>query len=415
MNRRTFLRATGVALGLPWLECLDAAAAPRDESPAPPKRMVFICTALGLHGPTLYPKTTGAKYESTPYLAQLKKHRKQLTLFSGLSHPDQGGEHETLFTFLSAARNPGQDGFRNSISIDQFAAEKLGYVTRSPSVVLSTHGPSSQSFTSSGVMVPAEFSPSKLFSKLFLQGNPQEIARQKRKLHEGKSILDELEAQTRTLQRNASSTDKQRLEEYFESVRESERDLREALAWIDRPKPKVTAVQPIDIPDKTDLIGRTRLLLGLVPLIVQTDSSRVVSVVIQDHHVIPQVAGVSSEHHNLSHHGKDPAKIEQLQKIEHAIVSCFGTLLNDLSAKKEADRSLLDNTMTLFGSNLGNANSHDWRNLPIVLAGGGFQHGKYVAHDRNDNTPLSNLFVRMLQQAKIEADSFATSSGALSW
>jgi len=140
-----------------------------------------------------------------------------------------------------------------------------------------------------------------------------------------------------------------------------------------------------------------------------------VSVVIQDHHVIPQVAGVSSEHHNLSHHGKDPAKIEQLQKIEHAIVSCFGTLLNDLSAKKEADRSLLDNTMTLFGSNLGNANSHDWRNLPIVLAGGGFQHGKYVAHDRNDNTPLSNLFVRMLQQAKIEADSFATSSGALSW
>lgn len=409
-NRRQFLRATGVALALPWLESFAGA-----KTHAPPKRAVFICTALGLHAPYLYPKTTGRNYEPTEYLSLLNKHRTDYTLYSGLSHPDQGGEHETERTFLTAARNPQQDGFRNSISIDQFAAEKLGYVTRFPSISLSSNGTSSQSFTGGGVMVPAESSPSRMFAKMFLQGKPHEIAKQKQKLADGRSVLDELMEQAKLLQRNTTSADREKLDEYFESVRKTERDLREARAWMDRPKPKVDAEPPQDIFDKTDMIGRIRLLMDLVPLIVQTDSSRVISVVIQDHLAIPQVAGVESEHHNLSHHGRDPKKIAQLKKIETEIVSQFGRLLTQLKAKKEAGSSLLDNTMTLFGSNLGNANAHDPRNLPIFLAGGDFKHGRYVAHNRHDNTPLSNLFVTMLQNMGIETDTFATSTGTLSW
>lgn len=409
-NRRTFLRATGVTLALPWLESFADA-----KTDTPPKRAVFIGTALGLHAPYLYPKTTGANYETTEYLSLLKEHRADYTLFSGLSHPDQGGEHETEKTFLTAARNPQRDGFRNSLSIDQLAAEKLGYVTRFPSISLSSDGPKSQSFTVGGVMLPAESSPSRMFAKMFLQGKPHEIARQKQKLADGRSVLDELMAQSKILRNSATASDREKLDEYFESVRKTERDLREARAWMDRPKPKVDAKQPQDIYDKTDMIGRIRLLMDLVPLIVQTDSSRVISVVIQDHLSIPQVAGVESEHHNLSHHGRDPKKIAQLKKIETEIVSQFGRLLTQLKAKKEAGESLLDNTMTLFGSNLGNANAHDPRNLPIFLAGGDFKHGRYIAHDRHDNTPLSNLFVTMLQNMGIETDKFATSTGSLSW
>ena len=408
-TRRTFLRAAGVSLALPWLE--SAASA----NTTPPRRAVFICTALGLHPPSLWPNKAGADYGSTEYLDLLKKHRSDYTLFSGLSHPDQGGEHETERTFLSAARNPQQDGFRNSISVDQFAAGKLGYVTRFPSVILSSNGPSSQSFTGGGVMVPAEHSPSRMFSKMFLKGSPEEIARQKQKLADGRSVLDELMAQSKALRKNATSADREKLDEYFESVRRTERDLREQRAWMDRPKPSVAAEQPKDIYDKSDMIGRIRLLMNLVPLIVQTDSSRVISVVIQDHLTIPQVAGVESEHHNLSHHGKDPAKIAQLKKIEIAILKQFDRLLSQLKEKRETGGSLLDNTMTLFGSNLGNANAHDPRNLPIFLAGGGFKHGRHVSHDSRNNTPLCNLYVRMLQNMNVETDSFATSSGVLSW
>ena len=273
----------------------------------------------------------------------------------------------------------------------------------------------SQSYTGGGVMIPAESRPSQLFAKMFLQGKPAEIRRQKQKLSEGKSILDSVIDQRKSLLSNASPVDRARLEEYFDSVRQAEKNLVEAQAWFDRPKPKVDANIPTDITDKTDLVGRIELLFNLVPLIVQTDSSRVISIVIQNNHGIPQINGVSAEHHNLSHHGRDPVKIDQLMKIERAIVTGFGELLTQLKNKQEAGGTLLDNTMTLFGSNLGSAAAHDPRNNPILMAGGGYKHGSYIAYDSKDNTPLCNLFVRMLQGMGIETDAFATSSGALSW
>ena len=154
--------------------------------------------------------------------------------------------------------------------------------------------------------------------------------------------------------------------------------------------------------------------MGLVPLIVQTDSSRIISIVIQNNHGIPQVEGVNTEHHNLSHHGRDPKRIDQLMKIESAILTCFSEFLAQMKAKREAGGTLLDNTVTLFGSNLGNANAHDPRNNPVLLAGGGLKHGRYLAHDPRNNTPLCNLFVHMLNQMNLETEKFASSTGELS-
>ena len=223
LKRRTFLKATGVSLALPLLETMSPAlgSAPA----AAPKRMVCICTTLGLHPPSLWPRTSGADYESTEYLDLLKDHRKDFTLFSGLEHEGQTGRdpHNCELTWLTAAQGPGLGGFRNSISVDQYAAEKIGYVTRLPSVVISSNSAKSQSFTSSGVMVPAERSPAKLFSKMFLKGNARQVEKQKRRLSDGRSILDSLRSQSKKLQRSASKSDNRQLEEYYQSVRKARR------------------------------------------------------------------------------------------------------------------------------------------------------------------------------------------------
>ena len=414
LHRRTFLRAAGVSLALPLLETMNRAQA--KEVAVAPRRMVLICTTLGLHAPALFPKTTGADYESTEYLDILQKHRSDFTLFSGLAHEDQVGRqgHSSEMTWLTAQRNPGLDGFQNAISVDQFAAGKLGYVTRFPSIVLSTNLASSQSYTQSGVMVPAEFNPARLFASMFLRGKPHETEQQKQKLSDGRSILDSLMEQTRTLKNRSSSADRRRLDDYFQSVRKAERDLAEAQAWLERPKPTVDAPAPTNLSDPTELIGRTQRLMNMIPLILQTDSSRVISLVIQDHHVVPKLDGVSLEHHNLSHHGQEKAKISQLKTIEKALLQCYNDLLNQLQSKQEGGISLLDNTTALFGSNLGNANAHDPQNLPILLAGGGYKHGRHVACNKKDK-PLCNLFVSMLNNLGVETDSFAASTGKLTW
>lgn len=413
LHRRTFLKASGVSLSLPLLESMSPAIGA--DAAATPRRMVFVCTTLGLHPPNVWPKTPGRNYESTPYLELLKDHRDSFTLFSNLQHEDQTGRqpHDSEITWLTAARKPGMGGFRNTISIDQYAAGQIGNATRFPSVTLGTLKQQSQSYTSGGVMIPAQTSPADLFAQLFLQGRPEEVRRQKQKLSDGRSILDQLGTQARALKKKASRSDNHLLDDYFDSVRRAESNIGDRQGWMDKPKPKVDAEPPSDIRDHADLIGRAQLLIDLVPLIVQTDSSRVISVVIQDHYVVPKVEGVTGNHHNLSHHGQDSAKIEQLQKIEEKIVGCFGSLLQQMKTRQEAGSTLLENTSILFGSNLGNANAHHAENLPIFLAGGGFRHGSYIAGKRG--TPLCNLFVSMLQRSGIEAEKFAQSSGSLSW
>lgn len=415
LDRRTLLKASGVSLALPLLESMQPACAAVDQKP--PQRLVFICTTLGLHPPLLWPKKSGPDYELTPYLELLKEHREDFTLFSGLSHQDQTGRqpHDSEMTWLTSARKPGMGGFRNTISIDQVAASRLGHVTRYPSISLGTVKTQSQSYTNGGVMIPAQTSPSQLFAQLFLEGKPKELRAQKQKLGDGKSILDELGTQANVLRRKTSGADNHLLNDFFDSVREAETNIAAVQGWIDQPKPQVSTKQPSDIPDNADIIGRARLLLDLVPLIVQTDSTRVVSIMIQDHYAVPKVAGVTGNHHNLSHHGQDTSKIQQLQKIETEIVESFASLLGQMKDKAEMGTNLLENTSILFGSNLGNANAHHAQNLPIFLAGGGFPHGRYVVPDQKDNTPLCNLFLTMLNQAGLPTETFGQSNGDLIW
>ncbi|MFK7767801.1 MAG: DUF1552 domain-containing protein [Mariniblastus sp.] len=413
MQRRTFLKAAGVSLSLPFLESMTSAWAM--SAGEAPKRMVFVCTALGLHPPNLWPDSPGADYEMTPYLELLKDHRKDFTLFSGLQHEDQAGRqpHDSEMTWLTSARKPGRGGFRNTISIDQLAAKQFGSQTRFKSVTLGSARQQSQSYTEGGVMIPAEISPANLFAQLFLKGKAADVKKQRQRLNDGKSILDELGSQAKLLKRKASAADNHLLNDYFDSVRQAETNIGTVQDWMNKPKPNVDVEQPTDILDRADIIGRAKLLMDLVPLIVQTDSSRVVTVMIQDHFVVPKINGVTNDHHNLSHHGQDDAKIAQLQKIEREIVQCFGDLLGQMKSKTESGASLLDSTSVLFGSNLGNANAHHMNNLPIFLAGGGFNHGRYIKQKKD--TPLCNLFVSMLNQAGIEEDSFGQSNGTLSW
>ena len=416
LDRRTFLRASGVALGLPLLESM-APAPVRAAAADGPRRLVTICSTLGLYSSSWFPKTAGAGYEATEYLRLIDGHRSRYTLFSGFSHEEQTGRqpHNSEITWLTAARRPGLDGFRNTVSLDQVAANHLGYVTRFPSVVLGTAGPQSQSFTTSGAMVPAETSPAALFGKLFLQGTPEELEREARSLEDGGSILDRLKSQTSSLRRRVGAADRRKLDAYFDAVRAAERELTEAQAWLDRPKPAVDEEPPADLPDPADLIGRIRLTFRMIPLILETDSSRVISLMIHDHGVVPRVRGVTGDQHSLSHHGQDGTKIAQLQKIEAEIVRAFGDLLTDLAGRGDAGGSLLERTMVLFGSNLGNANAHTAVDLPILLAGGGFSHGTHVVHEGGRNAPLCNLFVTMLRNMGVEADSFGQSTGALAW
>ena len=415
VDRRTFLRASGVALALPMLESMHPALA--RAAAASPKRLVTICSTLGLYSDSWFPKTAGAGYEATEYLSLIDSHRSRYTLFSGFSHDEQTGRqpHNSEITWLTAARRPGLDGFRNSISLDQVAANHFGYSTRFPSIVMGTATAQSQSFTTSGAMVPAEASPARLFRNLFLQGTPEEVEREAQSLNDGGSILDRLKSQTAALRRRVSAIDQQKLDAYFEAVRTAEQELGEVQAWQQRPKPHVDAEQPEDIPNPADLIGRIKAMFSLMPLILETDSSRVISLMIHDHGVVPQVAGVTSDQHSLSHHGQDEAKIAQLKKVEVEIVQAFDGLMTDLTERSDANGPLIDQTTVLFGSNLGNANAHTPVDLPILVAGGGFSHGQHIVHEGEHNAPLCNLYVTLLQNMGVETDAFGQSTSALTW
>ena len=379
----------------------------------PPKRLVTVCASLGIYPTDFFPTETGAAYQLSPYLAMLKDHRQDFTVFSGLSHPEQAGAsgHTSEMTWLTSAKHPGLGGFRNTISIDQLIAEKIGFETRFPSLIWGTNS-TSQSYTRGGVMIPADSRPSQIFAKLFLNGTPDEVKSQMQKLREGRSIMDTVNDEAKRFGTRVGAADRDKLEEYFTSVREMELRLAKAEAWVQKPKPQVDAQQPKDITDNADSVGRLRLLFDLVPLALQTDSSRLITILLQGTKSVPPIQGVSIDHHNLSHHAQDPEKIKQLELIERAEMGAVNKLLTSLKVKKEGGSSLLDNTMVMFGSNLGNANSHDTKNLPLLLAGGGFKHGQHLAFDTKDNVPMCNLFVQMLQKMGVETDTFGSSTAA---
>ncbi|MSR56022.1 MAG: DUF1552 domain-containing protein, partial [Gemmataceae bacterium] len=352
--------------------------------------------------------------ELTPYLEVLKDFRSDFTVVSGLSHAGMspGFAHQASASFLTGAQNAGRPGFRNSISLDQFAAEHIGGRTRFPSLALSGEG-AGLSWTRTGALVPASTSPSKVFAKMFLDENPDELKKQVNRLADGRSILDDVRDQASTLRSKVGADDRDKLDEYMTSVRDLEKRLASDEAWSKKPKPKVKVPPPTDIPSAADLLGRTKLLFDLTHLAFQTDSTQIITIMLAGSTYVPPIPGVSLGHHDLSHHGKEPGKLAQLKIVEVETMKTVRDLLTKLKQSKEDGGNLLDRTTVFLGSNLGDGSSHSVKNLPVFVAGGGFKHGQHLQFDAQNPPPLCNLYLSMLQRQGVEVDKFSSSTGTL--
>lgn len=411
LTRRHMLQAAGVSLALPMLEATAPARAA--EKADVPRRMVCICTPLGLRTEYFFPTKAGKDYEATPYLDTLKEFRDDFTVISGLAHVGVDSGHDSMFSYLTSAQHPERRaGFKNSISVDQLAAEHIGDRTRFPSLALAGEG-FSLSWTRSGALVPSECWPASTFAKLFIDGKKDDVEAQLRRLRDGQSVLDTVGDQAKKVSGAVGAADKEKLDEYFSSVRELEKRLAKAEEWSKKPKPKVDAKQPQNIMNAGDVLGRTRLLFDLTHLALQTDSTRLVTILLGGASTVPPIPGVSFDHHNLSHHGQDPDKLKQLAIVETETFKLLANLLGKLKSSKEDGATVLDRTMVMYGSNMSSGNSHSCKNLPIVLAGGGFKHGSHLAFDQKSGPPMANLFVSMLQRLGLDVDKFGTSKGTL--
>lgn len=426
LSRRTFLRSLGVAFSLPMLDAMTpvfagavkAKAVARQQGHA--RRFFGICNNLGLLPEHFFPKEAGRDYALSPYLELLKEHRDDFTVFSGVSHPEVDGGHPADNCFLTAAPHPGSAGFRNTISLDQFIAERIGHLTRFPSLTLGVNvqqGMRSLSWSGSGVLIPCEEKAADVFARMFIRGTKAETEAQVRRLQMGQSILDAVGGQARRLAGAVGSRDRDRLDQYFISVRELEQRLQMAREWERQPKPVAPSAVPLDPASPKAYMDKVKLMYDMAKLAFETDSTRSISLLLDSvNSPAIEFADVrtSDGYHNLSHHGRSKEKLAQLKAIDEFHMRLLSSLFRDLRGVQENGETLLDRTMILYGSNLGNANTHVTTNIPVILAGGAFRHGQHLKFDVQHNYPLPNLFVSMLQNIGIECDRFATSSGTMS-
>jgi hypothetical protein len=431
LSRRVVLRAAGASVALPLLDAMVPVfgRAARAAAGVQAKRMVAVHLPLGMMPMFFFPaKPKPAANQSaanqpaapsSPYLELLANLRGQFTAFSGLSHPGVGGGHAANVAFLTGAPGTGQPSFRNTQSLDQFVADRIGAATRFPSLVLgvqkrpTSDGALAVAISRSGVPIPTEQSPQRLFRAMFVAGTADEQAETMRRIQAGGSVLDALEGRATALARDVDAADRERLDQYFTSVRELEQKLTRAVEWQNTPKPTVDYPEPNDITDANFVIEKSQLMFDLIRLALQTDSTRVITLHISTFNTIAHVPGVKEDTHSLSHHSNEEHKIVELRKVEEAQVRTLGRFLESLREAREAEGTLLDHTQVLYGSCLGNASNHTNHNLPILLAGGGYRHPGHLSFDEKANAPLANLFVTMLQRMGLEADSFASSTGTL--
>lgn len=412
-SRRSFLKAAGVSIALPFLESLNAAT-----SDVSPKRMVFVSTGLGMNPRTFFPQKFGNDFAPSPVLPAMMKHRGEFTLFSHMDHPNIFTKHAGIKSLLNGVLNknakPGQN-----VSIDQVAANHLGYTTRFPSLHISLGGAESASFSPSGILLRQETSPNELFKKLFVADS--EAARKQRalELEEQGSVLDLVRMQARRLERGVSRADRVKLEEYLTAIRDAEKRLQGMRRWQKVKKPKVSK-------DEYDPTARGHgnmdyaflgpIMFDLLALALQSDSSRVITANFSMHNRVIELDGVSTGYHSLSHHGNRERHLRQLQIIETFYMEQLSRFIGTLKSSKTMGGSLFDDTMVFFGSGISDASRHSNRNLPIILAGGGLKHqGHYDAKQRHNGkqTPLNNLFTTMLQHFGVEIDSFNGATGNL--
>jgi hypothetical protein len=406
LSRRALLKGAGITLALPWLDAMSAAFAPE---PKPPMRFIGILNYFSFHAPNLFPKEAGADYVATPYLQGLQRQRKDFTIISGLNHPEVRDGHSSDKSFFTGAPHPGSPSFRNTVSLDQFAAERIGRDTRYASLNFSTSGAYSCSYTRSGVAIPPETSAARAFARLFIDGTPAEVAEEVARVQEGRSILDRVAGEAKRLQRDVGAGDRDKLDQYFTSVRELEQRMVRSEDFAKRPKPK-PGVPAIRDPGPGEDTRRFGLMLEVARLAVQTDLTRIVTLYYVGTSKTPSRPGTSFAYHDLSHHGQDAGKLNQLTVLERDLLLEWGGFIQRMKDSRDGASRLLDNTMSVFGAGMGNASSHDSTNLPILVAGGRFKHGRHLAHDPKNPPPLCNLWVQMLREMGMPVEKFGTSN-----
>ncbi|MGB0580922.1 MAG: DUF1552 domain-containing protein [Limisphaerales bacterium] len=422
ISRRTILRAGGVALALPWLESMSHGA------DAAPNRMAVVYVPIGKNLGEWIPKTTGRDYALSPTLKELADFRDDFSVLSGLCHPRVWGGHRVEGpSFLTGADilsgTPGAD-FKNTVSMDQIAAEKIGSITRFRSLELIKQGGSRDSqsmlaWNREGVPLVGEHNPLTAFKRLFVDETRGEKQRFAELIRRRKSVLDAVHSDFQRLEKRVGKRDREILDQYATSVREVELRVQRDEEWSKKPKPMIGAKPPKDIPDGgiKDRGAHMRAMFDIMTLAFQTDSTRIITYGVKDSGVPLTEAGVNVAHHGLSHHGKNPDKLKQLAKIDRFHLRQFAYFLRRLKETPDVGgRSLLDNSMTLYGSGLGDGSAHSHKNLPLLLAGrggGDLKPGQHLAFDKSA-PPLTNLFVSMLQRMDVPADTFSDSTGALS-
>ena len=431
MQRRIFLKGLGATVLLPQLESVGAAPAATTAS-ASPLRMAFVYAPNGVNLSQWMPKGLGANYTLGQSLKPLEGLRKDFQIIGGLdldkakANGDGAGDHARAnASFLTGcqARKTSGENIHVGVSVDQIAAQQIGQRTRLPSLELSTDPPRRSgrcdsgyscayqfnlSWRSANTPMPAERNPRAVFERLFGSGDTKEDAK-RRERHQ--SVLDFVLEDAKRLHKNASTTDRAKLDEYMTSVREVEQRITRHESFRDQfPEQK----KPSGIPKSHR--EHIRIMYDLMALAFRTDSTRISTFMLAhdgSNRSFPDI-GISEGHHSLSHHRSNSKTLEKIAKIDQFYISEYARFLQQLKNLKEGEGSLLDNTMIVYGSGIGDGNKHNHNDLPLILAGGGggtLQSGRHTR--ANDGTPMTNLYLAMLERMGVNAKRIGDSSGVL--
>ena len=411
ISRRLFLKGAGVSMALPLLEG-KSGNLPQEKLSKPVKRFVCLSNNYGVYQKAFFPEHTGTgeQYIMPETLASLEKHRKDFTLFQNLDHGFTGG-HAGVPVLLSGVRPTLAHNFEEgNISLDQKLAEHHGSSTRFPSMTLSCRERNLLSFTRTGVQIPS-ISMQQAYRNMFLDEGTVSKESQRERMLRQNSILDVVLEQAKELQGQLGSRDRDKLEEYFDSVRTLEKRIQQQEPWIDRPKPKA----PVEEPNPGNgTEEQLRSMIEIIGLALKTDSTRAITCVSG---FVNGDFGLNGGYHGFSHHGEREELVTALKKIEGFQISMMSYLIDLL--KREEDLinggTLFDNTVVLFGCGMATG-THSTRNLPLVLAGGGFKHGEHKVYpeENGKRIPAANLLLSILQTCGLEIDQFGTSTGTLS-
>jgi len=436
LDRRTFLKGAGASLALPWLECMTTVNAMPAAAVALPKRLCAVYIPFGVSLPkadsdfgkwSWFPTGEGKDFKFGESLNCLDPMRDKLTVIGGLSHPNgrKMGGHDTGDTFLTAA-HLASGHLTNSISIDQVAAMHHGTQTRYSSLTLSSDGgvgeptrATTLAFSKEGRPIPAQNKPMQIYARLFGVETSTDAKLARQQLANSANMLDRVLDHSKAIERRLGKHDQQKLEEYLDSVRAVEKQADRAQAWLDVPKPKVdpetlklnsTPEEPIDY---------LNTMFDLMALAFQTDSTRVATYMVGQvagattiANAFPAAIGLKGNWHGLAHGAGKGKGAEDMGRFDQFLAQQFARFLQKMDAMSEGEDSVLDRTAILFGSS--NSNTHRNMNYPLILAGGnklGFKHGQYLKF--GSETPLSNLFVSMLNRVDAPTKSFVDSTGEL--